>query len=348
MFTPTVKYYRGASNYTLANVSGISFSWGKQNIIDDYSGLSFTIAGFNPQWTVKPEVGDQVLVDGGVGIMSISGYISDVTITYGQTASMDSFVIQCEGPFIKHGRVYGSITTTAGTTTYTMAQSIQALSSGFYAQSGGYGSTTSAQTLTATAADLAHLWSRTEGGYIREQDLEAVMNGRNSMSSTTPYTFTDIPGDGKDKYNEIVFRSAADNYSSKVIVQADGFADQTAGTGAYPIQISTISSGTAEAANLAGYYFTQLDLNQQVPFAITWSSPISVTGPIMSSPYATNRPVTITFRGATYTCVIIGGDFTMSNSEWRATAYLVSSLAQAFLVLDSTTLGVLDTNKLGF
>lgn len=344
-----VQYLHSGFTYDLANVSGVSFTYGRQNIIDDYSGLTATISGFSPQWTVKPAIGDYIAINY-QPYWTVGGFVSDVTVTYGQTTSMDSYVIQMEGPLVKFGRIYGSITTTAAASTWNMAMSIKTLTTDIrvVGTSSDYGSTTSAQTLTETANDMVQLFLRTEGGWVSEEGPYAYLYGRN-LASNLYWDFTDVLGDGKNKYAEVTFRSAADNYSSKVVVQPEGLADQTAGTGLYPIQVGTISGSTSEAANLAGYYFTQLDLNQQVPFALSWTSSIAnVDGPGAVHPGYTGAQVRVRLRGTTYNCIVIGGEFTSSNSEWRSTIYLVSSLAQAFLVLDSTTLGVLDTNKLGF
>ena len=352
----------GGGSYLLTNISSVGFSWGRRNILDEYSGLTAVAYGFNPSaWASSPKVGDKVVMtvladQSGSGTTSVTGWVSDYSVRYGQKTTIDTWELSIEGPFISGGRTYGSITTSAGASVSLMGSSIATLvntvsGAPTFSVSGG-SSTTSAQTITDTAADMASLWCRTEGGTIVEYDQYAQLTDRNTMNATTG-TFTDVPGDGNFKYTELVFRSAADNYSTKIVVQPSGLAAQTSGSGAYTQQVATINSTTGEAANLAGYYKLQTDLSTSVPSSITYTDAVNpgnglgVNDALQWANYP-NGAVNITFRGSTYKTIAIGADLSADASDFRVTLYLVSSLADAFLVLNSSALGILNTNKLGF
>jgi len=342
---------RSPSNYNLSNISGVTWSYGKQNILDDYSGWTATLYGFNPGSWTTPQIGEQVgfYLSSGYIAPTVYGYVSNVRVRYGLKPAMDTYEITLEGTFAKAGRIYGSITTTATSTLY-MAQSIAALSGGLLYTDNDlsiYGSTTSAQTLTGTVNDLAQLFMRTEGGYIMEDNK---MRGRN-RAVVANNTFTDVPGDGNFKYEAIDFRSAVDNYSTQVIVQPTGLAQQSAGTGDYQAIVATINGSTVDASTVASFYKTQMDLNQTVPFTIQTSGAVSAAAPgamRLAYPVATHESVTVQFRGSSYVGQIIGADFDANSTTWSSTFYLTSSLAASFFVLNSTTNGILNTNKLGF
>lgn len=342
------------SGQTIPNISGVSFSWGKRNILDDYTGCSGTFYGFNPTGFSVPPLGIGVSISAVLNIgLTVGGTLTDYRMVYGLKPSMDTYEMTWEGLYSRVARTYGSVTTVANASTYAFAQQLETLSGLNYSvgSSSAFGSTTSAQTITGTLNDMVQTLIRTEGGWVQEDNVtlfRSVLNGRN-QGGTGSYSFTDIPGDGNYKYHEIEFRSAADNFANKVVVNATGFAAQTAGTGTESAQVSTINGSATEAANLAGYYNTLVSQATAVPFAIRSTGSINPgKNPTMANPAANNSVINITFRGTTYNCILIGADFDANGTDWSQTLYLTSSLAQSFLVLDSPTLGKLDTNKLGF
>jgi hypothetical protein len=56
--------------------------------------------------------------------------------------------------------------------------------------------------------------------------------------------------------------------------------------------------------------------------------------------------VQITFRGVTYTARIEGATISANPEQTRVTYYLSPAEANPWLILDSATFGILDTNKL--
>lgn len=352
-------------NMALTNITSVDLSWGRQNVQDNYQGVAFRFNGFNPSgWSQRPAIGDFVKFRPvSTSASWFIGKVSNFTVRYGLKTSMDTWEMTLDGPLLSMQRIFGTLTTTADASTSSMVSSIASIVS---AASGPtdpilngsgsttYGSTTSAQTISDNVSNMAQLFLRTEGGSVRESNLfnmayAVTLEGRNYRDAGFLCTYSDAGTVGTIRYKDIVFRSSNENYANKVVVSATGYADQSFGTGTYSTQFSTINASTTQAADLAGYYYTELNLSTNVPFSITSDSTVS-NGLNFGYywPSSSGNPLQIVFRGNTYSCIAIGGDLTMDIDQWRGTLYLVSSLSQAWLVLDSSTLGLLDTNKLGF
>lgn len=350
--------------WALANVQRVDWSYGRQNLLDQYSPASCNIYGRRPDLLGgTPAIGDFLTIyvtEGGQSAI-FGGVVADYRVIYGITSTYDTWELRLDGALSYVARTYTTITTTAGASTFAMANSISSAAPYSLVYVAGtpsqWGSTTSAQTLTDSLGTTMQTLVTTEQGTIQETTggllvQAAVLNiwPRNYASAST-ITFADDGTAGAYKYNEIEFRGTADNYSTKVIVSATGFADQTSGSGDYQVNVDTISGSTTEAANLAGYIKTSLDLNQNLPFAIRFSGALNQSTPAAISsgnPASTLAGAVVKFRGTTYKCRILGSDFMADQTDWQTTLYLSSSLANAWFVLGSTTNGVLGTNKLGF
>jgi len=368
--TVVVSYYD--SNITpfgsLPYVQSVSWSSGRSNITDQWSGSTCLITGRSPSSiTYPPQIGNKVrvVVTNGTSTATFYGYVSDWRVLYGITTAYDSYELTIESGYAKAGRGTATITTTAGASTQTMATAIQTALGGSdnVEVSSGWGSTTTAQTLTGQISDTVNQLMATEQGtvidtgssfYGAPQSFKTKLglSGRNDPNlGAAILAFSDNPDLNNAAFSEIEFLSSAQNYGTKVVVQASGLADQSSGTGDYVQTISTINGSTTEAANLAGYVKAELNLATAVPYGLTTTGAVSggnywaITA---ADPANIHQGVSITFRGTTYYCILEGLSFSANQTDWRVNLYLSSSTQNAFFRIGNTVYGQLDQNKLGF
>lgn len=155
------------------------------------------------------------------------------------------------------------------------------------------------------------------------------------------------------------FDSLAENYYTQAIVAAD-YADPpnaytaTATMGAapyYTYNVDTYSSSVARTESLAdalvNVYSTRgFDVNQvscQSAAQASWA--LDLGRPWWETPGTVS---TVTFRGSTYTVLVIGGTFNATPEGSRFTYNLAPRTYRNYLVLDDSTFGKLDENRLGF
>lgn len=368
----TVKFRQPSSSTTrtfTANViSGCNWTFGKQQLTDSYQGNTCQVFGINPaNVTEWPQIGatmSVVVQDRATpqGAAYFVGVVTNVEIQYGLLTTLDTFTISVESPLSRAGRQIATLTTTAGASTYAMADSINALTPmnigpGFVG-SAYYANTTSAQTITQTILDHINLWERTEQGIVSEygdtdnpdiSTMGATLIGSRLGVTGSSFFFGDgsTGGSGLAKYSQIVFQSAADNYSTKVLVDAAGFAQQEAGTGTFTYELDTINGSAAQAKDVAGYVQTILELNQRTPTSFRYDGASNSVAAQYASIDRHNLQGEITFRGTTYRVFIQGGSFSANASNWEAELYVSSAAYAPWLVLDSTIYGIIGTNKLG-
>jgi len=346
-------------------ITGCSWSWGRQYVTDSFQGNTCQVFGIKPgNVTTFPELGAAISVEvtdaSGAGQTAFfNGFCFNVEIQYGIIAALDTFTISLESPLSRLGRQTATLTTTAGSSITSAITSLDALTPlGVEYNAFPFYSTTSAQTIEQTITDHINLLQRGEQCYVIELGNETVPEEDSTsvtfISNKTPKTLNSwtISDTGTTtsttiRYEQINFQSMADNYSTKVIVNAVGFAQQDAGTGTYVYELDTINGSASQADDIAGYVKTMLDLNQRNPTSVRFNGAAN-NSPIQAARMGTNYDgVTITFRGTTYYALIEGCSFNANASNWDCELYLSALAYQPWFQLDSTQLGVLNTNKLG-
>jgi hypothetical protein len=70
------------------------------------------------------------------------------------------------------------------------------------------------------------------------------------------------------------------------------------------------------------------------------------TGGFLSA--APGTQIGVTFRGVTYQCIVEGVNFSATPAGSSYTYYVSGADLNAYLILDNTTFGKLDSNKLGY
>jgi len=159
-------------------------------------------------------------------------------------------------------------------------------------------------------------------------------------------------------YDTLKFKSMADSVANKVIVNPEGLAPQSFGTGTKSFEMKSYDQTTSQAANLAAYVQSTLTQTIDVPYSI--SARISSQEDLFLLQLAANGAqsrnfVEVELRGTTYNCIINGATVSADPSDARVQLNLFAADLSAFFVLDDNFYGVLQddgppafNNKLGF
>ena len=229
-------------------------------------------------------------------------------------------------------------------------------------------------TFTGGALDLINALLRTEQYFIDDLDIRRspflINNNHNFLAVQFPsgqgnrnYVFSDAGTIGAFKFAALEYLSSVQNTFTEVDVVAPGIATQTASTGSAPFNTlvyNTYNASTSDASNLAQLLIATQNLVAVTPFSVSTNTLLSSTCTTLS--LLSNRTifdgvsdngmnlgsaVTVIFRGTTVEAQIQGINTTFYPDQARVQLYLSPSLGAQF-ILDNSTFGVLDQNKLGF
>lgn len=362
--------------YQLPDIQTIDIFRGRRLQIDDYSIDNATITSLDPTgWTNTPRLGDdiQIYVDapgyvaGTDTFPAFWGNIRNVDIQYGKVPAEDQVTITCEGLQAEWGR--------ARLNAFSLPQQLtdeSILDVGTEvglptAQFGGR-STNSAITFTGNAFDLVNGITRTEEArmWAYGQPLayrpELWWFGRNLDNAST-HEFNDgtiTPSTIAQLYEQIEFRSSADNYYNEVTITPDAVAAQTATLSVTPIfgwDKDTYDFSTSQALDHAQWVLQNFQNKNQAIASITFTDiqqsatyspgvPNGVLLAVMRLPIATK--FAIVFRGTKYFTIGEGIQISARPGQTRFTLFVSGQDQNAYLKLDDTIFGTLDFNKLGF
>lgn len=190
------------------------------------------------------------------------------------------------------------------------------------------------------------------GGSIVMYAVDQVRNNTVNFSDTTNNATNQV-------YDLFGFDSLAENYYTEAVVtgeRADSGSPYTATAtvGAkpyYSYSVDTYSPSVARTESLAdalvNVYSTRgFDVNQvscQSAAQASWA--LDLGRPWWETPGTVS---TVTFRGSTYTVLVIGGTFNATPEGSRFTYNLAPRTYRNYLVLNDSTFGKLDENRLGF
>jgi hypothetical protein len=369
---------------TLPDIQNINIFRGRRLQIDDYAADTLTITSRDPAgWTYTPKLGDRIIVyvyrPGVVtGVDTFPGFIGtirDVQINYGKIPSEDVVTITGEGIQADWGRAQLNSFAIAQDLTDEQVLDIATAVGLSIAQFGGM-STASGQTYTGNALDLINKLVRTEEARIYAYPYlyyvtwpgtwYLYFRGRGSnINLNTAWVFNDGTNTAYAYdvyYDEVEFRSSADNYYTSVSVDPEAVATQTATLGTTPVygwNKTTLDYSTAQALNHAEWLLNNFQTKDSTVASISF---LDVAQPDAIPPlYTFENPTPLSiivegisartvigFRGDVYNTVCEGVQISATPSQTRVTMYLSGQDTNAYLVLDDTTYGKLDLNKLGF
>jgi hypothetical protein len=350
----------------LQNVQSITINKGRVQVQDPFRSSTATITGRNLATLPTVEIGKHLFVtaERNSNLWEVfNGVVSDVQITYGETAAMDTWTIYGEDVLARLGR---SVTTdsfswSAGISTLTALEQVVSNATGgvvsvvsdplYPGQS-----YVSAQNLyNVNCLDVANQLAATEQGYLSAvTPIDVRFTTRSQITQNlTNGDFTDgtlASSVSTANYNQVVFRSQADSFYQQVIVEPEGLASQSAGTGARRYTFSSYDQTTTQAANLADYVLATLQVQDSVPSTIsciseTQTSDVAVECALDAG---TGARVGLILRGNRYEVFVTGATLTADPEQTRFTFNLLSAEALNFFILDSALFGVLDSSRLGF
>ena len=370
-----VDFYSASTWVTLPDVQNIDIFRGRRLQIDDYSTDTMTVESIFPSdWTTAPKLGDTVVayiyktgvVVGMDHFAAFWGTIRDVQINYGIVPNDDRVTITCEGLQADWGRAqlnsYALAQDTTDDQVLQVATTVGLSIGQFAGRSIG-----SATTYTGNAFNLINTITRTEearmfaGSVTYHSTPFIYWFGRNTPKPTTFY-WNDGTGTAylyQMKYDQIQFRSSADNYYTSVTITPAAVAAQTATLGVTPIfgqNKDTLDYTTAQAADHALWVLNNFQSKDQTLASITFtdvqqintSTSLFNTDVIQVITSAINCFGRIYFRGDTFNTILEGVSISATPNQTRATVYMSGQDTNAYLILDDAIFGKLDENKLGF
>jgi hypothetical protein len=226
----------------------------------------------------------------------------------------------------------------------------------------------SAYTTTSSALDIMNYLLRTGQLYIDDSDTGRfsgiptavlVYGLSDNEFVRTGITFSDN-GSGTYKYDGLSYLSSAQNTFSQITVQPTAYAQQTTNSGSAPynsLLYSTVNDSTADALSLSKYLYGTLSGQlTPVPYQITTSTTVSASCMdllsmrnryYLSGTTSIGATASVVFRGTTATGLIQGVQGTFYPDKATLTTYLSPTLGGSF-ILNSSTFGVLNTNRLGY
>lgn len=374
MATYTYEVYGGngiAPGFLLSEYNSIVLNTGRQQVQDPFKAGTAVVTGRNLSNVTNLNIGDYLTIrisainGTAVSYTVFSGKIADITADYGINSNADSWTIYAEDFLADLGRLYITDSWPAGITA-SAAAAVVVYGTGIglsYVITYAGQSKVSAQSFTnENALNIFNTLLATEQGrLVSAKSLLATDIEWFSRDSINYYgtlcNFTDgsvasaLPA---VKFEQIQFRSRADSYFTKTIIEPEGLASQSSGTGDRVFTSKTYDETTAQAQNLADYVLATLDVSQDVPAKITFMAESQTTASaelglrcFLDGPSAT-RTFDVTLRGTVYSVFVEGAMLSATPSETRFSLNLSSSEAAVGFILDDEVFGVLDTSKLGF
>lgn len=370
--------YKPASTFVaLADVQTINISNGRRRQIDDFPTDRLTVTALNPSsWTNPPKLGQDIIAwvytNQYPGYPSYNywtmfqGRITDVAIEYGNVDDMDVATIIAEGLQAELGRAqinsYVLTQTDVGTQVFDIANDI-----GITFAVGATQSIAAAQTYTGNFKQFVDQAVRTEQGRLRSiaGAPTALQMGNLSFASRNTRIFLEnTPKEFSDKtlsyanptfeYQSVTFKSAAEDYYTRVTVQPDAVAAQTSDNGVEPpfsYAFSTFDATTGQALGLAQYVRNMYDATNATPreLAFTIEQQDGGVQDLLNIVQSfAGLGINIVLRGVRYPCIVEGVQINANPAQTRVTFFVSSSATNNFLVLDNAIYGKLDENKLGF
>jgi len=354
-YLPTVQIEVFTGTWELVtNIQSIQLDKGRTKISDEFRPGVGTITGRRNDLlpggiVIGTELRVYVSAQGQTGVF-LYYRVADLNLNYGTIPSLDTWQMNVEDAFAYLGRSTIDISWADNTNTATAFTDVCNLCNigSTYVSAGK--STMSAQTIVnGNAQDIMQTIINTEQGAIYATGINLLeFYNRNWYASAPNVIFTDT-GAGIDpvRYDQVIFRSMADNYADYIIVTPRGSSDVVTGDGIYSYNLDSYSLNSGQAINLAQYVGGVFSVQNSTPSSISMQLNEQTNVAWMSALTAPAN-AQITLRGSVYNSIIIGTSITGDPSSLRFTFNLASADFYSFLALNSTIYGTLDNNKLGY
>lgn len=362
-----VRYVTGMTYTVLGSVQSFTINKGRVQIQDPFRAGTATIEGRNPSALPTVAIGDRVEIvettyGSGTEITIFRGVVADYGVNYGMVTQADRWFIRCEDGLATAGRALTSPTGgwAAGTLAESAAINVSAAAGVTVISALPFTTTTTVSAQSVPNTNLLNVLNQlafTDQARLTSTSYDTVLYVNRDGIGSSPATavFTDgtmVSALFPLAFDEVVFRSQADSYFDQVVIEPEGLAAQSSGTGDRVFTGQSYDETTTQAGNLADYVLATLVVQDAVPSTI---SCISEDQPnvdnllelfVGAGQCAQYQPIIL--RGSSYQTLIEGATLTANPDQTRFTFNLVSAEAQNFFILDSAISGVLDSSRLGF
>jgi hypothetical protein len=355
-----------------SRVLSLSISQGRQSYRDNYSGGSITCTiQNNDNFAGGITIGGQidVTISGSGGTYQFDGWISSIEYQdAGGGVGLSTATITGVDDVGRLGRarINGVAFTQALTTTQAVSQiPASALNDVTMASVGGGSSIAQANTYTGSTLNYLNLLNATERGSIYTYVSQVLFVGRNGMANlpTTTKSFGRNPATNVIGYKEFRRIAAGNQYISTFTVSATGITDQTyentTATDTYgqgTDSSQTLDYNTTQALGNAQWMVNAFDdpneLRFEVDFTDLGNNDSDLYQIFADCQIGAILPLSYRLPGAgsdvTVSVKIEGYRFSANPGQTICTAYLSPATYYQFFTLNSSTLGVLNTSRLGW
>jgi hypothetical protein len=375
-FSFAVEFYDGTNWLAIPNPQEMTWNWGKRTLTEPKSSSQATIVGRLGTSFPSIKIGQlmQFKIDDTVkgGTVVFGGQLADLKIDYGIVQNLDTYEISIEGPWARAGRYIDDFVLTAGDTTaeawenYTetlppVGQDgifLFSFTSNVFTPPASVGTKVSAYTENTSLANVLQLIADTEVGRIVEkqlhdstdQDLDLQL--RQNLQQLPISTFTDVPANWGTayQYDKLDFRALSDAYADRVEIDPVALPIAAAGSGTRTQRFASVDQTTQQAQDHAEYVLNLLDALGEVPYSIRAQAINQTEDDLIDyfSQVINGYKIDVVFRGTTYAAIVEGGQCRATPDNVVGTLFLSGQDQNAYLILDDTTFGKLDENKLGF
>jgi len=230
--------------------------------------------------------------------------------------------------------------------------------------SGGASIAAATATYTGTGLNRLNLNMVTEQGWLGVTDISIYLYGRDDIADLAPGTITlarTASGSFQMAYSDIKRIALGSNYLNACTVTppvaaAQNYEDATgvSAFGVYGAEFSTVDDSASQALSFAQWQVLSRDDPDELSFAITVSDAGNDLTELFEAIYSNYAVVTVSYKNpgdnTTYTSRQIMQGFTMSVVPGQTTMQITTSplTYSQFFTLNSATLGVLNTSKLGW
>jgi hypothetical protein len=366
---PKVNFRVKVAGNIVPEMQTLTLNTGRRQITDPFKASTASITGRNLSTLPTINIGQAVTLefDQGTGVYFPIwyGYVSDLTKSFGFTASADEWILQCEDSLAAAGRAStrAGFSWSAGITTGVAAGGAgndASIEVGSFVPS-IFKSTVSAQSLPNTnLLDILNQLAATEQGRLLPgaDGGSGVAGpfvqffGRQTLFNTLDTVFTDdtvASGLTKVTYNKVEFLSQTDSFFNVVIVEPEGLAAQISGSGRRVLTLTTYDQTTTQAKSLADFLAATLSIADATPFSVSvFNNSQTNNQAIELAASAAGTRVQIILRGTTYNVTVEGGTISADPEQTRVTLYFAPAVVTQPFILDDAVQGVLDQNRLGF
>jgi hypothetical protein len=289
-----------------------------------------------------------------------NGRLRDASVKYGipysgGVGNADYLYIDLEGAMADWGRMQGNNYAMAAGDVST--QSTTAISQVGLPLGSTYTTYPSLGSITISGSWLEY-WNtvaRTLGTTLKDGSGQLGLYTKDTYG-VLGTVFSDTTNDSSNQvYDQIEFRSMSADYWTRIQVETVSYGNVVASSGSAPyrtLPLGTNAASASQATDIANYWLGIYSQPAVTIYSISCVSEAQNTWNLGFNPYAwwdiIGYKTAVTFRGTTKYFTIIGSTFTATPDGSRFTYYLAPADMTPYLVLDSSSFGILDTNKLSW